>query len=222
MSAPQKFAVCFMFLLGSFVCFASLYRIVTITRLGRTTDISWAKSDVFIWSSVEPSIGIISGCLPTLRPVMMRVLEFVFGYVPSSFSGSGGRSGGRSGGKGTRSTRLVTLETISKKRSRPVRRGDEILDSVMDNESDEYKQDTEDGSSGGRVRTVYHKRSSQSGAWRPDEDEMCLTTTVIQGKDNGSIGGDSAERGDSRERSGDIGQVVVTKEFAWGEGPRVP
>lgn len=221
MSKPQKIAVCFMFLLGSFVCFASLYRIVTITRLGKTTDISWAKSDVFIWSSVEPSIGIISGCLPTLRPVMMRVLDAVFGYVPSSLSGSGGRSGGVS--SRSRSMRLQTLETISKKRTRPMRRGDEILDSVMDNESDEYKQNTEDGSPGGgsRVRPVYHKRSSQSGAWRPDEDEMCLTTTVIQGKDSNSIGGDSAERGDSREQTGDIGQVVVTKEFAWGEGPRI-
>ncbi|CAG5180885.1 uncharacterized protein ALTATR162_LOCUS9486 [Alternaria atra] len=60
MGRSQKVAVILTFLLGSFVCFASLYRIITIVRLVQTTDISWAKSDVFIWSSVEPSVGIIS------------------------------------------------------------------------------------------------------------------------------------------------------------------
>ncbi|KAH6876100.1 hypothetical protein BKA58DRAFT_419471 [Alternaria rosae] len=88
MEKTQKVAICFIFLLGSFrsVCFASLYRIITIVRLMAAQDISWKKSDVFIWSSVEPSIGIISGCLPTLQPFFIRTthaLAGAFGATPS-------------------------------------------------------------------------------------------------------------------------------------------
>lgn len=57
------------------VCIASIIRITVIISLTKTTDISWAKSDVFIWSSVEPSVGIISGCLPTLRSFFVWVLR---------------------------------------------------------------------------------------------------------------------------------------------------
>ncbi|PVH99474.1 hypothetical protein DM02DRAFT_488481, partial [Periconia macrospinosa] len=66
----QKLGVVLTFLLGSFVCFASLYRLMTIIWFADSVDMSWTKSDVFVWSLVEPSVGIISACLPTLRPLL--------------------------------------------------------------------------------------------------------------------------------------------------------
>ncbi|PGG99229.1 hypothetical protein AJ79_08621 [Helicocarpus griseus UAMH5409] len=75
MPRGQKIAVLFIFLLGSFVCIAPLVRIKVIVDLTKTMNISWAKSDVFIWSSVEPSVGIISGCLPTLRGLLMWAMQ---------------------------------------------------------------------------------------------------------------------------------------------------
>lgn len=112
----QKFAVILTFLLGSFVCFASMYRIITIVMYADSVDMSWTKSDVFIWSLVEPSVGIISACLPTLRPLLTRGLE------------KAGVSGGSSGRGESEGVNLV--ETISSKRTRRVDRVD-VLDETL-------------------------------------------------------------------------------------------
>lgn len=42
-------------------------------------DISWNFGRGFIWSSIEPSLGIISACLPTLRPLIRSVFPSGFG-----------------------------------------------------------------------------------------------------------------------------------------------
>jgi hypothetical protein len=151
----QKIAVCFVFLLGSFVCFASLYRIITIVRLAQTRDISWAKSDVFIWSSVEPSVGIISGCLPTLRPLMLYVMRWV-GIEPSTIgaakvSAHGGRPG---------DSTINPLETISQKRTRKMKR--DILDITT-------LGDEEEGGGMGPFSKDIDSSVARS------EDEICLT-----------------------------------------------
>ncbi|KAF1949657.1 hypothetical protein CC80DRAFT_510359 [Byssothecium circinans] len=127
----HKLAVIVTFLLGSFVCFSSLYRIIVIVRYGSSVDMSWARSEVFIWSSVEPSVGIISGCLPTLRPLLTHILEKT-GYK------SGGSGSGRAGSEGGRH-----VETISKKRTRKIETR-EVFDETMgtqfevDGDTDRY------------------------------------------------------------------------------------
>lgn len=40
--------------------------------MGDTLDMTWAIGDAMIWSNVEPCIGIVSACLPTIRPVLRR------------------------------------------------------------------------------------------------------------------------------------------------------
>lgn len=147
-----------MFLLGSFVCFASLYRIVTIVRLTQTMDISWAKSDVFIWSSVEPSVGIISGCLPTLRPLMLYVMRRV-GIEPSSIGATKGTAEG--GGAGSN---INPLETISKKRTRKKHRD------ILDETQFTVLGDEEEGGGAG----PFDKNTDPSVTSRSD-DEICLT-----------------------------------------------
>jgi hypothetical protein len=165
-----------------------MYRIITITRLVRTTDISWAKSDVFIWSSVEPSVGIISGCLPTLRPLMLYILQSWFNYVPSEHSFSGKRS---------RSVTLDPIETIGKKRTRKISKNDTLGGSQFT-----------DLNEGGKVS---EERREHSGAWRPDEDELCLTTTTVRARS------DSRPGIDHSSPDGGGGGINVTKEFEWGE-----
>lgn len=176
------------------VCFASMYRIITITRLVRTTDISWAKSDVFIWSSVEPSIGIISGCLPTLRPLMLHLLQSWFNFIPSERSSSG---------KGSRSISLNPIETIGKKRTRKISRQDTLGGSQF-TELNDADIDEE-------------RRGQHSRAWRPDEDDMCLTTTTVHAHSDSRSG---TERSTPEARDG--GGINVTKEFEWDEATTHP
>jgi hypothetical protein len=169
-----------------------MYRIITITRLVRTTDISWAKSDVFIWSSVEPSIGIISGCLPTLRPLLLHIMASWFNFIPSERSSSG---------KGSRSISLNPIETIGQKRMRKISKQDTLGGSQFTELNDD--SNVEEG------------RTQHSRAWRPDEDEMCRTTTTVHARNNSRTG---TERSTPETRDG--GGISVTKEFEWDEATR--
>jgi post-segregation antitoxin (ccd killing protein) len=179
------------------VCFASLYRIITITRLVHTTDISWAKSDVFIWSSVEPSIGIISGCLPTLRPLMVQVMNALSSRIPSS----------RKSSRYTESpaNSLNPLETISKKRTRKININD-TLEGTINNEENR----------GERKSWIRSKTEHEHwGRSRLDEDEMCLTTTTVHGSDKEESDvhvSDLSQNG--REERG----ITMTRKFEWDEG----
>lgn len=47
-------------------------------------DISWNFGRGFIWSSIEPSLGIISACLPTLRPLIRSIFPAGFGRSTKS------------------------------------------------------------------------------------------------------------------------------------------
>jgi hypothetical protein len=84
----------------SSVCIASGIRIKVIVDLTKSRDISWAKSDVFIWSSVEPSVGIISCCLPTLRGLMIWTLNRcgLTGFLGLSFQDSDEETAANTGG----------------------------------------------------------------------------------------------------------------------------
>ncbi|KAH6642043.1 hypothetical protein C7974DRAFT_326944 [Boeremia exigua] len=193
LARTQKIAISLIFLLGSFVCFASMYRIITITRLVSSPDISWAKSDVFIWSSVEPSVGIISGCLPTLRPLMLYILQSWFNFVPSDRSSSG---------KGAHSITLNPIETIGKKRTRKVSEHDTLGESL-------FTELNDDGAVEGE------RQGQHSRAWRPDEDEMCLTTTTVHGRSDSRS---ATERTSPVDMDG--GGINVTKEFEWDVATR--
>ncbi|KAJ4990886.1 hypothetical protein SVAN01_03675 [Stagonosporopsis vannaccii] len=193
LARSQKIAISLIFLLGSFVCFASMYRIITIARLVQSTDISWAKSDVFIWSSVEPSIGIISGCLPTLRPLMLHIMQSWFKFVPSERSSSG---------KASRSISLNPIETIGKRRMRKMSRQDTLGGSQF--------TDLNDDGDMGEERQRQHSRT-----WRPDDDEMCCTTTTVRARSESRVG-TGCNTPDERDGNG----INVTKEFEWDEATR--
>lgn len=95
MRTTQKLLLCGIFMLGGLyvslslvprfiltmcsVCVASIVRIYYMTFLGSSVDITWIMGDVFIWSSVEPCIGILCASLPTLQPLLRLVIARVFG-----------------------------------------------------------------------------------------------------------------------------------------------
>ncbi|CDM29535.1 hypothetical protein DTO013E5_5138 [Penicillium roqueforti] len=72
MQSSQKLAVVGILLLGSFVCVASICRIISLQNNTHGTDATWTMAPVFIWSSVEPFVGIICACLPTFGPFFRR------------------------------------------------------------------------------------------------------------------------------------------------------
>ena len=54
------------------VCIASVVRIVTLENNVKSSDPTWTMSPVFVWSCVEPFIGIVCACLPTFAPFFRR------------------------------------------------------------------------------------------------------------------------------------------------------
>ncbi|KAJ5676034.1 hypothetical protein N7462_008931 [Penicillium macrosclerotiorum] len=65
----QRLSVICVFLTGSFVVFASIYRFSLIFQF-EITDIAWTLADAQTWCVVEIAAGIISACLPTTTPLV--------------------------------------------------------------------------------------------------------------------------------------------------------
>lgn len=54
------------------VCVASICRIIALHKNTHGTDATWTMAPVFIWSCVEPFVGIVCACLPTFGPFFRR------------------------------------------------------------------------------------------------------------------------------------------------------
>ncbi|KAL7782516.1 hypothetical protein V8C37DRAFT_397865 [Trichoderma ceciliae] len=85
MPTMQRLSVLGIFFLGGFVCVAGVVRIYFLLQMFKSADLTWNMSQAFIWSTVEPNIGIVCACLPTLRPIMRRC-------IPRWFAGSSFKS----------------------------------------------------------------------------------------------------------------------------------
>ncbi|CCX29572.1 Similar to hypothetical protein CH063_00527 [Colletotrichum higginsianum]; acc. no. CCF44726 [Pyronema omphalodes CBS 100304] len=68
----RRLSLMFIFSLGSFVVFASVYRFTTIFEFD-PRDTSWTLARACAWCLVECAAGIISACLPTLRPIVVMI-----------------------------------------------------------------------------------------------------------------------------------------------------
>ncbi|KAL8751681.1 MAG: hypothetical protein Q9184_005993 [Pyrenodesmia sp. 2 TL-2023] len=68
MTVPKRVAVVGLFILGSFVCIAGIVRIPLLAQLN-FADLSWSAVSVGLWVDVECNIGILSVCLPILKPL---------------------------------------------------------------------------------------------------------------------------------------------------------
>ncbi|KAH8703370.1 hypothetical protein BGW36DRAFT_369246 [Talaromyces proteolyticus] len=68
-SVTHRIAIIGIFLLGSFVTFTTCYRMVPLLTYDQI-DTTYSGSVSITWTIIEVSSGIISACLPTLRPVL--------------------------------------------------------------------------------------------------------------------------------------------------------
>ncbi|KAK4238278.1 hypothetical protein C8A03DRAFT_43972 [Achaetomium macrosporum] len=87
----QKALLLIVFTIGIFPCAVSIYRIKTLREAAETTDMTWHNVNAAIFSFLELSVGVITVCLPTLRPVLRRVCPRIFG--PDLRSDTKGQSG---------------------------------------------------------------------------------------------------------------------------------
>ncbi|KAI4239250.1 MAG: hypothetical protein LQ349_000505 [Xanthoria aureola] len=82
----KKIGVLGIFLLGSFVCIAGIVRFFYIKQIV-PLDLTWTQTNTAIWSTIEPSIGIVSACLPIMGPVLrsrtIREIRSTSWFTPS-------------------------------------------------------------------------------------------------------------------------------------------
>ncbi|KAK3295782.1 uncharacterized protein B0H64DRAFT_154497 [Chaetomium fimeti] len=97
----QRMLLTFVFLLGSYVVFTSIYRFYVYLSY-TTDDVPWSLADPCAWNIIEISSGIVSACLPTLGPLVRDLWKSAW---PTSTGGS--KSGGLSHQKG--SAAIVTI-----------------------------------------------------------------------------------------------------------------
>ncbi|KAF4969553.1 hypothetical protein FSARC_3236 [Fusarium sarcochroum] len=70
----QKIMVILIFCLGFFVCIISVYRMCTLREAVYSDDPPWNGAGAAMWSVIELNCAIICASLPTLRPVIAKVV----------------------------------------------------------------------------------------------------------------------------------------------------
>ncbi|KAJ5506517.1 hypothetical protein N7453_005474 [Penicillium expansum] len=78
----QRVSIICVFLTGSFVVFASIYRF-SLIFIFDINDVAWTLADAQTWCVVETAAGVISACLPTMAPI---VKYFTKGVVSTARS----------------------------------------------------------------------------------------------------------------------------------------
>lgn len=66
------------------VCVAGIVRVVFLDKNMHSKDLSWTIAPVFVWSCVEPFVGIVCACLPTFSPLFRRWWAFLGVKKPDS------------------------------------------------------------------------------------------------------------------------------------------
>ncbi|KAL9131583.1 MAG: hypothetical protein Q9175_006731 [Cornicularia normoerica] len=69
----KKLSLSVVFLLGSLVCVTSVIRLQTLTEID-TGDITWSNVYPGLWTAIEALLGIVAACLPSLGPVLHKII----------------------------------------------------------------------------------------------------------------------------------------------------
>ncbi|KAJ6045521.1 uncharacterized protein N7446_012385 [Penicillium canescens] len=92
-TVTHRLSVIAVFLLGSFVVFTSAYRFSTLFEFQRI-DTPWTLAKACTWCLVECSSGIISACMPTLRPLFVMLSSKFASSISTSTRTTGVRGSG--------------------------------------------------------------------------------------------------------------------------------
>ncbi|MCJ1274922.1 hypothetical protein MMC21_002720 [Puttea exsequens] len=90
-STRQKGILTGIFLTAGFVCAVSIARMIVFSKAD-PADVTWNFVGVANWSAVEPCVGVIGACIPSLRPLFTVLFRQPFDKSAkgaSSSSGSG-------------------------------------------------------------------------------------------------------------------------------------
>ncbi|KAK1907659.1 hypothetical protein P3342_005987 [Pyrenophora teres f. teres] len=92
MKRQRKWAVGFMFTIGTFGCIATIFRFHTLTTFKISVDPTWDYLAITIWTELELAAGFVCVSLPSIRIVIVRLLpkrikEFL-SHITHSFSDS--------------------------------------------------------------------------------------------------------------------------------------
>lgn len=80
----EKLGLSGIFLIGGFVCFASIYRIVALFYI-EPSNTTYTIYQATLWTHIEPSVGMICACLPSIRGLFP---VFRFGGTRTTQTGS--------------------------------------------------------------------------------------------------------------------------------------
>ncbi|KAL4811207.1 hypothetical protein BDV18DRAFT_155812 [Aspergillus unguis] len=94
MTVRKKVAICGIMAVGAFVCVASIVRIYYLRKFMSTADVTWLMGPVFIWSTIEPSVGVVCACLPHFAP-LARIAHRSISSGYHSRQATGGQSENR-------------------------------------------------------------------------------------------------------------------------------
>ncbi|KAF9734730.1 integral membrane family protein [Paraphaeosphaeria minitans] len=70
MSRKSKFSIGFILSLATLGCVCSAIRFRYVDGLTQIEDFFWNATNISIWSTIEPGVGIMAGCMATLRPLI--------------------------------------------------------------------------------------------------------------------------------------------------------
>lgn len=144
-----------------------------------SVDITWVIGDAMIWSNVEPCMGIVSACLPTIRPLLHQIPQLrLWGFFGSSSRGWGSTAA-----------------------------SNKIPDSSVDPVSITASAN----------RSAYRSTTGKRNQFRPEEDEIYLTTDVehthsLRRDGSGAPSSGSVDNAESIPMG-----ITVNQNFHWRE-----
>ncbi|KAF1844858.1 uncharacterized protein K460DRAFT_429649 [Cucurbitaria berberidis CBS 394.84] len=87
----QKVALLGVLTIGWFVCVVSILRLhALVVLMAHPEDKSWYGSKVAYWSSIEINLAIVCACLPTLKPLLVKIIPDFTCHYGSRTNGSTG------------------------------------------------------------------------------------------------------------------------------------
>lgn len=127
----QKITLTAIFVVGGFVCVCSIIRLVVLSRL-QDVDLTWNYINAAIWTATEPSMGVISACLPSMRPLFNRIFSGT--YRGPTFKSTRGKSA-QDYGSGTSGRHMWSDSKGSTVDSRSFSRLEDVANDSRDNNS---------------------------------------------------------------------------------------
>ncbi|KAF2805106.1 uncharacterized protein BDZ99DRAFT_450637 [Mytilinidion resinicola] len=76
-STNTKIGIMMMFMTGSVGLISSCLRFVIFFRHNAFQDNTWTSVSLLTWTDIEPGIYFIAACMPSLRPVFLRIRHFL-------------------------------------------------------------------------------------------------------------------------------------------------